>query len=338
MLELNIADIERLNRLVDAAQRIVITCHVAPDGDAMGSSLALCHMLNSMHKRAAVVTPDMPPRTLCFLPGAQDVIVLSRNTEKAKVHVAAADLIFCLDFNTIDRIDLLAPAVESAKAPKVLIDHHLHPDIDAEVVISRPVASSTCYLLYEVMKAAGWADRMNATIAECIYTGMMTDTGNFSFNSCDPQLYTDIAELLRLGIDKDRIYREACNTHSCSELRLNGYAISRKMQILEAHRAALIVLTAEELQEYDYHRGDTEGLVNVPLSIPDVQYSIFLREDEERVKVSMRSKGTFPVNRMCSDHFGGGGHLNAAGGEISLPIGEAVELVLSVLPEYDSYL
>ena len=332
-------DISRLRELVDGASRVVITCHVSPDGDAIGSTLALWHVLKAMGKRPAVFTPDCPPRTLMFLPGAREIMPVTRHGEKARVHLRAADLVVCLDFNALKRVDAFEPSLRACSAPVVLIDHHLYPEDFATLAISRPDASSTCYLLYEIMKAAGWQRYITRQCAECIYTGMMTDTGNFSYNSNDPGLYTDIAELIGLGIDKDSIYRNACNTHTLPQLRLNAYALLEKMTIIPEHKAAMIVLSADDLKGYGYTRGDTEGLVNVPLSLPEVTYSAFIRQDApEYVKLSLRSKGSFPVNKICEDHFNGGGHMNAAGGEYYHTLDDTVNRFMSVLNQYDKYL
>ncbi len=331
-------DILHLQQLVSTAERIVLVCHVSPDGDAMGSTLGLMHLLEAMGKRPAVITPDVPTSTLDFLPGSEKVIHASRQTQKAKVHFDAADLVICLDFNVPDRIDRIAEMMLGSAAPKVLIDHHLHPDSFAQLTFSYPDSSSTCYLLYSLICAAGWRGFLNGDSATCLYTGMMTDTGNFSYNSNCPGLYTAIADLLSLGIDKDRIYTLGINTMSLDSLRLNAYAVSEKMQVFSSHRCAVISLDAGELKRFNYQKGDTEGLVNKPLSVPEIIYSVFVREDENQIKFSLRSKGEFPVNKICKDHLGGGGHLNAAGGELHCSLDQALRLLYDILPQYDKYL
>ncbi len=338
-LDKDTAAIASLKELVDAASRVVITCHLSPDGDAIGSTLALSHTLEAMGKRPAVITPDVPTETLMFLPGARQIIPASRFTERAMVHIQAADLIVCLDFNALHRIDRLAPLITAATAPKVLIDHHLGPEKFADVIISHPEASSTCYLLYEIIKRAGGQRYMGRKAAECIYTGMMTDTGNFSYNSNDPQLYRCIAELLGYGIDKDRLYKLAFDTTTADRLRLNGFAVAERMTLYPEHRCAVIALSRSDLQRFNYQKGDTEGLVNQPLGIPEVTWVCFLRQDDEKfVKLSFRSKGRFPVNKICQEQFGGGGHLNAAGGELDCTLDEAVSRLEAVMPLYDNYL
>ena len=330
--------IKQLRKLLEANDRIVITCHLTPDGDAIGSSLGLMHVLRSIGKDVTVVTPDMVPRNLTFLPGVRDVVPFTRHEEFATKLLADAQLVFCLDYNEPARVDRLQPALLASKAPRVLIDHHLHPADFCTVTISHPEVSSTSMLVFRTLCRLELFDQIKRKAAECIFTGMMTDTGNFSYNSNDPDLYQVITELLRKGIDKDALYQKACNTLTESALRLNGYALGEKMQLFPEHRASLITLNADELKRFHYEKGDTEGLVNKPLAMPDVVWSVYLREDPTQIKVSMRSKGSFPVNKVCRDHFGGGGHLNAAGGEFKGTMEECVDRLLKAMPEYDQYL
>lgn len=332
------ARVRDLKSILEGAREVIITCHITPDGDAIGSTLALGHLLRKMGKSARVVTPDAPPKNLMGLPGAGEIMPYSRFEALLRPVFERADLICCLDYNDLKRIDRLASAVETSPARKVLIDHHLDPGDFADLTISRPEMSSTCILLYKLICEMGWKRKINRRIGECIYTGMMTDTGNFTYNSCDPYLYEAIAHLVSIGVDKDRIYNEVCNSNSVNRLRLNGYALSQKMEVYPDHRCALISLTRDELNEYHYERGDTEALVNRPLSVPEMVYSIFLREEPDYIKVSMRSRGDFPVNTICSDHFGGGGHLNAAGGEYKGTMDECIALLQSIMPQYDKYL
>ena len=336
--ELDAALVDRIKQLVLASNDIVITCHVSPDGDALGSSCALWFVLKALGKSVNVVTADCAPRSLQFLPGVRDIVASTRQGDRAQELIAAADLIFCLDFNDADRVARLTKSLMSSRARKIVIDHHLAPCIEADVIISHPEVSSTSALLYLFLWQAHWANFVNRNAAACIYTGMMTDTGNFSYNSNDPDLYLIIHDLLRKGIDKDNLYKLVMNTSSESRVRIMGYGQYR-MQILPEHRAAIIMLSEEDLKEFDYSKGDTEGLVNVPLSIPDVVYSVFLREDaKDCVKVSMRSKGDFSVSLICEENFEGGGHTNAAGGEFHGPLNDAIKKLLEIIPNYDKYL
>ena len=325
--------------LVERARKIVLTCHVSPDGDAMGSTLGLARVLQLMGKHPIVVTPDRPPKSLTFLPGYSDVVPASFKPGVASNLLRSADLVVCLDFNASKRGEQMEDYLLQSPATKAIIAHHLGPVGFCDLTMSMPRRSSACALLYLIMEAAGWLDYLDRQAASCIYTGMMTDTGNFSYNSNDPRLYHIVADLVSRGVDKDAIYNMACNTFGESCLRLNGYALAEKMQIMRGHQAALIALSLDELQRFGYVKGDTEGLVNRPLAIPGVAYSCFLREDEPGfVKVSMRSKGSFPVNRVCEDYFNGGGHKNAAGGDISMGLDEAIALFMKPLTSKDKYL
>ncbi|MCF0187509.1 MAG: bifunctional oligoribonuclease/PAP phosphatase NrnA, partial [Bacteroidaceae bacterium] len=225
--------------------------------------------------------------------------------------------------------------IEAAQGAKVMIDHHLNPSGFADLTISEPRMSSTCELLYRVLADLGLAGRMLGKVgATCIFTGMMTDTGNFTYNSSDPEIYEIVAELCRQGIDKESIYNAAMNTNSADQLRLNGYALYDKLKLWTDKHAALITLDKKELQRFNYRKGDTEGLVNKPLTIPDIFWVAFLREDEKYIKVSMRSRGDFDVSKMCNAHFNGGGHKNAAGGEFYGTMEECVALFEHLVNTY----
>lgn len=330
---------EELLQLKDFITRynnIVITCHLSPDGDAIGSSLGLMYALESIGKTVHVVAPDMIPRTLMFLPGAKDVYVYTKHEDTVNNLLERANLIFCLDYNSLKRIDNLGQAVRKSKARKVMIDHHLDPEDFCDLTISYSAMSSTCELVFRALMGIGLMRKIGKKAAECLYTGMMTDTGNFSYNSNNPDLYLIVAELVARGINKDRIYNLAINTSSADRLRLLGYALSQKMQVFPEKHAALITLGKEELERFNYKKGDTESLVNMPLQIPDVQWSIFMREDDNFVKISARSQGEFAVNSICEKYFNGGGHKNAAGGEFYGTLDEAVATFNALLDSGDN--
>lgn len=330
--------VEQVKALLLTSNKIVITCHISPDGDALGSTTALCGVLRALGKEAQVVTADCAPKSLMFLPGVRDIVSFTRHPERAVKLIEECDLLFCLDFNDIKRVDRLSEYIMAGKARRVMIDHHLHTTLECDVSISHPEVSSTSALLYIFLYQAGWARYLTRSTAADIYTGMMTDTGNFSYNSNDPDLYVIIADLLRHGIDKDNLYRLVHNNASEQSLRLNGYAQYRTAYLLDG-RLALIALSEEVLKEFDYSKGDTEGLVNMPLTIPEVQWSIFMREDNKNmVKVSMRSKGEFPVNLVCQELLGGGGHVNAAGCEYHGTLRDAVSFMLASVGRYEHLL
>lgn len=311
---------------------MAIVCHMTPDGDALGASLCLCHTLRNMGLRADVITPDQPPKTLAFLPGAREVTVASYQTDRARRLLDAADVVCCLDFNDLKRIDRLAPAVDGTAATRIVIDHHLNPAIEADLLISHPEKSSTCLLLFMLLEAAGMDCFVNEVAATCCCAGMMTDTGNFAYNANDPDIYHVLERLMQRGVDKNALYDRLFNTNSLARLRIMGYCQYARMHVMPEHRCAIITLSLDELHEFGYSRGDTEGLVNIPLSIPGIVYSIYLREDEPAyVKVSMRSKGAFSVKELCENYFGGGGHHNAAGGEVHDTLEVALARVLDMV-------
>jgi len=291
-----------------------------------------------MGKQPKVVTADGMPRTLQFLPGHKEVTAYTRYPEFCEKLISEASLIICCDFNTLSRIDKLEPLVQSSTAPKIMIDHHRDPSDFCDLVFSYPEMSSTCELAFRLIAAAGLLDYMDKNVATSITTGIVTDTRNFSVNCSNPEIYDIIYHLLQYGVDKQRIYRETMDTKSLDSMRLQAYAIYEKMMIYAEHKAALIALTSEDLEKFHYEKGDTEGLVNQPLQIPGIVYSIFLREDPDCIKVSCRSKDDFPVSKICEDHFDGGGHLQAAGGEYHGPIDKCIELIEQFLPDYDSLL
>lgn len=339
-LRLDPAAVSAAKDLLNLAGRVAIICHVSPDGDAVGSTLALWHVLRTRggYEDVSVITPDNPPKTLGFLPGAKEIVVATRQPERARELLKNADVVVCLDFNATMRVDRMEDALVGSTAPRVLIDHHLDPSVPAQAVLSYPQVSSTSALLYMTLDAMGWLEFLTQPAAECLYVGMMTDTGNFSYNSNDPDLYIIIARLLRLGVNKDRLYQLVMNTSTVSKVRICGFAQYR-MDVIKEHRAAVLMLNDRQLKEFDYVKGDTEMLVNVPLSLPEVTYSVFLRQDNPNfVKVSMRSRGQFPVNLMCERFFGGGGHKNAAGGEFHGTLSEALDVLMKAMPEFDQYL
>lgn len=332
------AKIKELGELIARNDRFVITCHIAPDGDAIGSSLALYNLLSVLGKDVKVVTPDIVQDNLMVLPGAKEIVVFTRYTEFVNELLSKADVVFSLDYNALNRIDRLGEPLLKSPAKKVLIDHHLHPEDFPDIVISHPECSSTSALLFKVICELGLLQLVDKGIGSCIYAGMMTDTGNFSYNSNDPELYYIIAKLVETGVDKDDLYAKIVNASTLSKLKITAYAIDRKLTLYPEHRAALIVLSRNELNQFHYKKGDTESLVNIPLRLQDVDYCFFLREEAEYIKVSSRSKGEFPVNEICSRYFNGGGHRNAAGGEFRGTMKECVKRFESILGECDKLL
>lgn len=328
--------LDRLFQLLDQADNVVLTCHRSPDGDALGSVLALRRVLAQLGKNANVVIPDRYPATLAFLPTVNQIITFVEASKQPVVErlLDQAQLIFCLDFNSMQRIDTLGPLISNAKAPKVLIDHHERPEPVFDLCFSYPEMSSTCELVYRILMQSRMLPLIDKPVAICLYVGMMTDTGNFTYSCEDPDLYEIQASLMRRKINKQQLFAQAMNTFSEHSLRLQGYALDRKMTIHQPHGVAVITLDQEELLRYKYQRGDTEGLVNRPLSMPAVRCSIFVRQDPEIVKISCRSKGDLDVSRICSRYFGGGGHINAAGGDFKGTIQQALHIIEhEIIPE-----
>lgn len=324
-------------KLLDNAEKILVVTHMTPDGDAIGSSLAAMHVFSALGKDVKVLVPDMYLAPLRVLPGAKEITDGARYPDFAKKLFESADLIFCLDFNEPSRVSRLAPLLTAAKAHKILVDHHLNPGLDADVVLSYPQMSSASYLLFRLFCRLELFNVIDRQAAQCLLAGMMTDTGNFSYNCDDPELYTVVAELIRKGADKEGLYRALFNTFSEDCMRLNAYAIYEKMEVFKDYGAALITLSREELNRFHYTKGDTEGLVNRPLAIPGVRYTAFMREESDCIRVSMRSIGSFPVNKVCSEHFDGGGHLNAAGGDFHGTLTEAAAYFRSILEDNLKY-
>ena len=330
--------IYKSQKLIDKSDKIVIVVHVGPDGDAMGSSLALWHYLMTIEKEPVVIIPTAFPNFLSWLPGSECVLVYEDYKEKCDELISKAELIFTLDFNVPNRLGNMETAIMNAPAPKILVDHHLHPGDFAQVAISYPEISSTSELIFRLICRLGDFAKINLACAECIYTGMMTDTGAFTYNSNKPEIYTIINELIKIGVDKDDIYRKVFNNYSADRMRLMGYALYKKMIVFPEFHTALITLSLKELQEFNYEIGDAEGLVNLPLSINGINFSVFMREESDKIKISLRSQGTFPANKVAADLFNGGGHLNAAGGESFTSLHETIKIFENALPDYKDFI
>lgn len=327
--------IESLKGLLAESDDCVVLTHSRPDGDAMGSSLALALFLKACGKRATVVVPNDYPPFLAWMPAIGDVVIYEKNAVAAEEALKNADLFFCLDFNSLSRIDGVGTVVAALPAKRVLIDHHLAPDAVFDVSISHPEACSTAELLFKVLWQLGGADKIDTAMAECIYTGIMTDTGNFAYASGRKEVYRIVAELISKGIDKDFIYRRVFYNYSFSRMRLLGFMMYEKLRYFPEKNAALLTLTYDEFRRFHAAKGDTEGIVNMPLQIKGVRFSCFLREEMPgKVNVSLRSVDDFPCNRVAERFFNGGGHKNASGGEVRGTMEDAVALFGQALNEF----
>lgn len=323
---------------VGNAQKIVLLGHVSPDGDAIGSTLGMASYLKHIGKTTAVIVPNMLPNFLTWLPGADDIIIGEFHPEIVEKKLQDCDLIMLLDLNDPTRLDRLTEAVTNAQKPFLVIDHHLAPKTEGiSLLVSDPAACSTCEIVFSLLWQLGaWAE-MDTDCATCIYCGMMTDTGALSYNSHRPEIFAIISELLKKGIDKDAIYRNVYYTFSIDRLRLQGYVLYNKTQFFEEGRVAVFALSREELQEFNFRRGDAEGLINLPLQVKETVLTISLREDLEadKIRVSIRSIGNIPCNLIAQRFFNGGGHANAAGGTLNgMKCDQAIEIAKQAIAAF----
>lgn len=330
--------IEQFIQTISIAQKIVIVPHVNPDGDAIGSCISLQRIFNNIGKDAKVIIPNNFPDFLNWLSGSELVIDYEIAAKQAKEILAEADTLCILDFNDFERSEGLNKLLSDFKGRTMMIDHHPNPTAKCDVIISYPEVCSTCELVFRVSQRAGLFKFIDKEAADAIYTGMMTDTGNFSYNASSPETYHIIAHLLEIGIDKDAIHSNVYHTFSEDRWRLIGHSLKDKMVILPEFRTGYISLTKAELDKYNFQPGDTEGLVNYPLMVKGIIFCVFFMEKDDVVKISLRSKGSFSVNDFSREHFNGGGHNNAAGGQTNLKIEEAVTKFVSLLPRYKTEL
>ena len=330
-----------MDQLISDAQTVLVVCHKSPDGDAIGSSLAWAEFLRFRGKDVTVLVPDQFPDFLKWLPHTEKIVRYDKHRDKGDMLLKIADLVFCLDFNTPSRVEDMEQALVSSPAKKVLIDHHLKPDVDAALVVSHPDASSTCELVFRIVYQMGAFDQLDKAFAVPVYCGMMTDTGGFTYNSSRPEIYFIIGELLTKHIDKDRIYRNVFHNYSENRIRLMGYVMYEKLVYMPECHAAYYSLTRDEQKRFNYVKGDSEGLVNIPQQIKGLKLSISLREDTDKpnlVWVSLRSVDDFPCNLMAEAFFNGGGHLNASGGRVEGTIEEAIEITKKAISAYQNKL
>jgi len=327
-----------LDSLIANASSVVVCCHQSPDGDAMGSMLAWSSYLEGRGKSVAMIVPDAYPDFLAWLPGQERTVRYDKHPERCAELIGKADALFCLDFNATSRVgEAMAAVLSAAKAPRILIDHHLDPEEGARLMVSFPKLSSTSEIVFRLIHQLSGMDAISKQMASCIYCGMMTDTGNFTYSADHPEIYTIISLLLTRNINKDRIYRNVYNNYSSWAMRLRGHIICQKMNVLEDCHASYFAVSKEEMAMFHFVKGDLEGLVNEPLRIKGVKLSISLREDDRvagQVWVSLRSVGSFDCNEMAAKCFNGGGHQNASGGKFSGTIEQASEYVRSAIELY----
>lgn len=331
-------DLQRLHTFLCGCRHAVITCHKQPDGDALGSCLAMQEWLRSQGKEATVVVPSGFPDFLQGLPHSNEVLIYEHCYARCRALIGMADLIIVLDLNAPDRLAELADPIQKARCRKLLIDHHENPQQFCDLQISHPTMSSTCELLLRLIDAMGEMQHVSHDCAEALLAGILTDTGRLSYNSNDPEIYLIVAELIRRGVDKDKLVRKLYNQQYESRYRLMGYVLSEKLEILPEAHAALFSLTREELTRFHFMRGDMEGVVNMPLEIKGTRVSISLREDTEKpeISVSIRSVDDFSAQDMAERFFHGGGHFNAAGGRLRCSMEEALRIAHEAIAYYNT--
>lgn len=330
---------EDFQAFISTPRQMVIVTHHKPDADALGSSLGLAGYLKKKGHHVQVVTPSDYPSFLHWMPG-NDHVVIYEDGRKNEINawIDRADMIFCLDFSALNRINNLGEWIRKSAAKKVLIDHHLEPEHFADFEQWNVKSASTAGLVYELIAALNDLEMMDADIANCLYAGLMTDTGNFRHNNTRREEFLIAAELVSHGADPTRVYRLIYDTNKLERLKLTGYVLNEKLIVLPEYKTAYIVLSRDELKRFNSQTGDTEGFVNFGLSIEGIRFSVLIYENKEDVRLSFRSLGNFSVNDFARKHFEGGGHRNAAGGTSKLPLQETVNRFLSILPEYKSIL
>ncbi len=326
--------IQGLKELLSSPKKILITTHHKPDADALGSSLALRGYLLKKGHEVTVVTPSDYPAFLNWMSGNEEVIIFDGNEAKANKLCEEAEVIFCLDFNALSRINKFGESVRNSKAKKVLIDHHLEPENFAEFSFSDISSAATAQLIYEIIVAMGDKDLIDIPMGECIYAGLMTDTGSFRHPSTNAEVHLIAADLIKKGVNTSKIHQQIYDNNTETRLRFLGYALSEKLIVLKEFHTAYMMLNGNELSRYDSKTGDTEGLVNYALSVSGVTMAAVIIERPDGIKMSFRSNGDFSVNDFARKYFEGGGHKNAAGGRSSLSLKETEKKFLSVLPEY----
>lgn len=331
--------LEEIQTYIRNGSKIAITTHTNPDGDAIGSSLAILHYLKNKGANVSAVVPNKFPGFLKWLPASNELIVFEKDSKTAKRVLSEADLIFCLDYNSLPRTGALTDDLKDAKGKKILIDHHISPEIeDFDYVISDINTSSTGELIYEFIVAMGDENEIDKTISECLYTCIITDTGSFSHSCNNAKTYEITAKLVENGVDARKSHGLIYDTFSETRLRLLGFAINDRMIVWDDLKTALIYLTKEDLQKYNYKVGDTEGVVNFALSMDKVNMAVLVTEKDKKIRLSFRSKGSFSVNELARKYFNGGGHKNAAGGNMNKPIMEVIDEIKSVVKIYQKQL
>lgn len=339
--------LEASHKFIDEHKNFVITAHMSPDGDALGSALSMMYYLRAKGKKATIVFNDAPGLNLNFIAGDREGLLVYDNqgadgvpSQKDQVIQAIneSDAMVCLDFNTPSRLGAMKDVFMAHKAPKLLIDHHLDPEVESfDIIISQPSHCAACEVLFRFIIEMGDEALLNKEIATTLFCGIMTDTGWFIFNSNRPEIHLIMARLMQEGVEREQIIKDSHLTLE-RRLRVQGYLMSEKLKTIYEHKAAYFSLTQSEIKKYGHQKGDTEGVVNMPLDIDGIQVCAFFRQEKNVIKVSLRSKGEYPVNLIAEKFYNGGGHRNAAGGEFYGSLAQAEAIFVKVLPLFDKYL
>jgi len=336
---MNLPQVRSVQQLLSEPQKIVIVPHKNPDGDAIGSTLGLCHYLRSKGHEARVIVPNDFPKFLKWIPGTQDILIYEWEQATAEKLIQEATVVFTLDFNDLSRSGAVAKSLQNVKAPIVMIDHHQAPQDYASIMYSDVSMSSTAEMVYNFIESLGDSESITADIANCLYAGILTDTGSFKFASTTSRTHRVVADLIDKGANNSEIHNRIFDTNTPDRLRLLGCALNN-MVILPEYKTAYITLTQDELDSNHFRKGDTEGFVNYGLTLENIRFAVIFIEnrDEGIIKISFRSEGDFSVNEFARDHFQGGGHTNAAGGKSELSMEETTKRFVALLDQYKSEL
>ncbi len=336
---LTVTEISELKLLLNQKNKIVITAHTNPDGDAVGSTLAMYHYLTQLGNTVNMIVPNLFPEYYSWLPYSSKILIYEKQSKLSQKLLKEADIIFSLDYNAINRLGALADIFRNTTGKRILIDHHIDPKKeDFDYCYSSTETSSTGELIYDFITKMGDEKLIDKKTAEAIYTCIVTDTGSFSFSCNRPETYIITSKLITLGVDAAKIHKLIYDTFTENRLRLLGFAISNRMVVLEELHTAIIYLTKSDLKKYNYQVGDTEGVVNFPLSMAKINMSILITEKDNKLRMSFRSKGDFSVNELSRKYFNGGGHRNAAGGKSSEKMDDLIERIKKVMENYKEQL
>ena len=326
---------KQIEAAIKSASNIVITAHKSADGDSIGSSLGLLYFIENLGKKATICHPDKAPGFLYWL-DTSSILLMDDTPDEVANKIAEADLIFCLDYNAISRVGAdMQPLLEASEVQKIMIDHHLDPEDFPTITVSETGASSTSELIVELIEQSGNIDLLDEKIGTPLYLGILTDTGSFRFNSVKPRTHEVLAKLLASGVEHHLIHEKLSDNNTETRLRLQGYAMSEKLEILYENNVGIIGLSKEELAKYKYQKGDTDNLANLVLTIKGMKAAIVFTERDGIMKISFRSKGADnPVNVLAKEHFNGGGHANASGGMSDLSVEETLDKLKQLIPQY----